>query len=173
VYTEGVGIEFRVWGVPAPQGSKNQFGGEANPRTKPWRENISVDAANAMMGRELFTGPVMAYVQFRFPRPASHYGSGKNKNKLKASAPVYRDGTPDLDKLLRAVGDAITGFVVRDDRQVVCWVATKVWGGTPGATIRVEPLLDITQGVHDVQDDSVGAVLADPGGLSLTARGRH
>ena len=142
MYTDGVdvGISFKVVGVPQQQGSKDPWGGEANKNLKPWRQTVSAEAVLAMTGREILTGPVMVGVSFRFPRPASHFGTGKNANKLKASAPVYRDGTPDLDKLLRAVGDALTGFVVRDDRQIVCWLATKLWGGTPGATIHIEPL---------------------------------
>ena len=50
--------------------------------------------------------------EFVFPRPLSHYGTGKNATKLKPSAPRYHVKTPDLDKLVRGVCDSI-GDAVR------------------------------------------------------------
>jgi crossover junction endodeoxyribonuclease RusA len=49
---------------------------------------------------------------------------------------------PDLDKLTRAVFDALTGVVFHDDAQVVDLVATKRYacaGDPPRVDIRVEP----------------------------------
>lgn len=44
---------------------------------------------------------------------------------------------PDLDKLTRAVLDALTGIVWVDDRQVVALHSTKVQGATPGVDVTV------------------------------------
>jgi len=41
----------------------------------------------------------------------------------------------DLDKLVRAVLDALTGIVWKDDAQVVALKATKVQGVTPGVEV--------------------------------------
>lgn len=118
-------ITFTVPGIPAPQGSKNQFGGEANPRTRPWRAAVSAAAHEAMGGQPLITGPVYVKAVFRFPRTKSHYRTGKNAHLLRPDAPRWHAGTPDLDKLQRAIGDALTGVLLRDDKQIAVWHATK------------------------------------------------
>lgn len=132
-------IEFTVHGIPAPQGSKTKWGSEDNPRTKPWRAAVASDAAAAMDGTQAFHEPVTVHVLFHFPRPKSHYGSGKNAGVEKAGAPKHCATKPDLDKLLRAIGDAITGIVIRDDSQIVAIAAVKHYG-TPRAVITVTPL---------------------------------
>lgn len=120
-------LVIRVPGVPAPQGSLRAFtrNGRAwatsdNPRTRPWKAAVTAEAARAVeaaalanpaFGRE----PVGVSVTFRLPRPRGHYG----KRGLLPSAPRYPAGMPDLDKLARAVLDALTGIVWRDDAQVV------------------------------------------------------
>jgi Holliday junction resolvase RusA-like endonuclease len=47
---------------------------------------------------------------------------------------------PDLDKLTRAVLDALTGIVWTDDAQVVAVAATKRRSATPGVTVTVTPV---------------------------------
>lgn len=63
--------------------------------------------------------PLRCDLTFTLPRPASHYGTGKNAGKLKASAPKRPTGKPDRDNLDKAVCDAITQAAVwHDDSQV-------------------------------------------------------
>jgi Holliday junction resolvase RusA-like endonuclease len=131
-------VAFMVHGIPAPQGSKTPWGSETNPRTKPWRGMVSADAAEAMKGREPLAGPLRLEVHFFFPRPKAHYGTGRNAEKLKPSAPLWHCHKPDLDKLLRAIGDALSGIVFRDDSQIVEVIADKVYQ-SPGALIFVGP----------------------------------
>jgi crossover junction endodeoxyribonuclease RusA len=53
---------------------------------------------------------------------------------------------PDLDKLTRAVFDALTGVAFHDDAQVVDLVATKRYacaGDPPHVDIRVEPVVAV------------------------------
>jgi Holliday junction resolvase RusA-like endonuclease len=45
---------------------------------------------------------------------------------------------PDLDKLTRAILDALTAVVWLDDRQVVSLTATKTQGPLPGVVVTVE-----------------------------------
>lgn len=134
-------ISFVVPGVPAPQGSKNQFGGESSKRTKPWRADVKAAALAATRGHDLpLTDPVAVSVRFRFPRPASHYGTGRNAGRLKPSAPLYAMSARcgDLDKLCRAIGDALTDAgVLRDDRLIVAWHAVKVYEHPPGAQVEI------------------------------------
>jgi len=82
----------------------------------------------AMMGSSLLEGPLELKLTFYQPRRASHFGSGRNSAKLKPSAPIYPDKRPDLTKLIRAVEDALTGIVWRDDAQVVMQRAAKLYG---------------------------------------------
>ena len=127
-------LAFEVVGVPAPQGSKDQFGRESSARVKPWRERVhsaALDALDAAQWPLLPFGDadVALTVSFAFARPASHYGTGRNAETLKPSAPGYPTSRRcgDLDKLLRAVMDALTGVAYTDDAKVASETATKLW----------------------------------------------
>jgi Holliday junction resolvase RusA-like endonuclease len=137
-----VSVQFTVPGLPAPQGSKTPWGTEANPRTRPWRAAVTAEAAEAMRtrGASLFTGPVLLDVVFSFTRPKSHYGTGRNADRLKPGAPRFHASKPDADKLARAIGDSLTGVVFRDDSQIGRLTVSKVYGDTAGATVLVAPL---------------------------------
>jgi crossover junction endodeoxyribonuclease RusA len=133
-------IEFEVPGVPAPQGSKTRtrFGmREDNPATRPWRAAVAWEATRAMDGITPIGGPAELHVVFFFPRPKSHFGTGRNADQLKAVAPAYCTSKPDIDKLLRAIGDAVTGICVRDDSQFVKVTGLKVYG-TPKAAVLIQ-----------------------------------
>jgi len=141
-------VEFTVVGVPQPQGSKTTVTRkgrrpvvrEDNPLTGPWRSTVGARAQAAMNGRQLRAGPLRLRAVFVFPRPAGHFGTGRNAGKLKPSAPLYCRTRPDVDKLLRAVGDALTGIVFRDDAQLVIVEAEKHYGEPPCAHVVVEEL---------------------------------
>jgi Holliday junction resolvase RusA-like endonuclease len=47
---------------------------------------------------------------------------------------------PDLDKYLRSTGDAMTGTLYVDDSRIVEIAASKRFGATPGARIRVSTI---------------------------------
>lgn len=128
-------LRFTTIGIPAPQGSKNRFGGEDNPRTKPWRLALAADAQAA--GATLMDGPLTGIVYFYFPRPKGHYRTGKHAGQLRPDAPMSVGGKPDLDKLLRAVGDALTGVAYRDDAQIASWVAFKRYGEPARAEVLI------------------------------------
>jgi len=122
------GIDFVVSGIPAPQGSKTPWGSEANPRTRPWRAAVTARAAEVMGDRDPHRGPVKVICTFYFPRPKSHYRTGKNAPLLKDSAPVVHTQHPDLDKLQRAIGDSLSGVAFADDKQIYAWDVAKLWG---------------------------------------------
>lgn len=134
-------VQFWVPGAPAPQGSK-AFKGirggrailvESSKAVGPWRERVALVAHNAM--REAgnpgpFTGPVVLLAEFVLPRP-------KSAPKLKVVAATKR---PDTDKILRAVGDALSSVCFCDDAQVVDIRGTKrvaLFGEEPGVLITV------------------------------------
>jgi Holliday junction resolvase RusA-like endonuclease len=143
-------IAFTVLGVPVPQGSKRVVptrGGpraiESNEKTlRPWRSAVSFEASEATAGLPVITGPVQLKVEFVFPRPKGHFGTGRNADSLKASAPTYVQTKPDLDKLVRAIGDAISGIAIRDDAQIAHVDVWKVYGEPARAAIEIAPLTE-------------------------------
>ena len=80
-------------------------------------------------------GPVALTTTFYLPRPSSHFGTGRNAEQIKTSAPacpvsVNRD---DADKMIRLVGDALTiAGVIKDDAQIVRILAVKKWESGTG-----------------------------------------
>lgn len=136
-------VEISVFDVkPRPQGSKRHVGGgrmiEQSKHVKSYRAEIRREAAAAMMGQATPSGPVRIAVTFWFKRPASHY-RGKS-GVLRDDAPrTHAHGMQrgDLDKLLRAVLDALTGVAFHDDRQVVAIQALAIAGGRDATVVGV------------------------------------
>ncbi len=137
--------EFDVAGLPVPQGSMRAFarrnGGRPivtsdNPRTKPWKAAVTAAAAEARQTVSICA--VVVEIDFRLPRPKGHYG---RRGNVLPSAPAYPTGRPDVDKLCRAILDALTeARVWHDDAQVVALSAVKTWSDSPGAHVRVVAL---------------------------------
>ena len=128
-------ITIRVYGSPAPQGSKRAFairkGGiptgkvavieSSHDRVKSWRQAVIDEARKitAHMDGPL-TGPLSLRMIFYVARPKGHYGSGRNAERLKPGAPAYPGKPPDLSKLARATEDALTDVGIwADDAQIV------------------------------------------------------
>lgn len=114
-------------GVPGPQGSKSHVGGgrmvESSAKVKPWRDSVAwraIEARSKVRGWRPLVGPVALSMTFTFARPKSHYGTGRNVDRVLPSAPTRPDVKPDLDKIVRATKDALTtAGIYRDDAQVV------------------------------------------------------
>lgn len=157
-------VRFDVIGTPAPQGSKTRTKWgmrEDNPATKPWRQAVAHEALKALDDPHAVpfpTGPVVVFADLFFPRPKAHYGTGKNANILKATAPTWHTSKPDADKLARALGDAMTGIVFRDDSQVAVWVVCKHYGTPVRAEITVSDRWSWAPGM------SVGVEIRPPRG---------
>lgn len=150
-------IVFRVYGTPAPQGSKrgfvNKSGGvsmvESSAKVKPWRQDVKYAALEA---HEAYGGtgthfdrptPVTAVLTYYLPRPKGHYRTGKNAHLLRPSAPEYPTTKPDIDKLVRSTLDALgEANIWADDSQVVCLHVNKNYASAAepaGARIEVSP----------------------------------
>jgi len=139
-------IAFKVLGTPVAQGSMRHVGRGRVVHSNaaallPWRDSVRAAAAAAMGGRELELGPVFVVAEFGFPRPKGHYGTGRNCCTVRPSAPICHSQAPDIDKLLRAVLDSMTGVVFRDDSQVHGSHLSKWWaqaGGCGYVEVRVQ-----------------------------------
>lgn len=137
-------IKFRVNGTPAPQGSKRHVGGgrmvEQSKAVGPWREAVRAEAQKTRGdGPPIFpSGPVSVVLAFVLTRPRSHWGTGRNWQTLRASAPDRPTGRPDLDKLVRSTLDGLVmGGVIADDSQVVDLNAGKLYGAPAGVIVEV------------------------------------
>ena len=152
-------LRFFVPGLPVPQGSKRVVRGrliDANHATlRPYRALVADAALEALgvppdahdgsagptdpLGGHIPTRePVTVALRFGLPRPRGHYGTGRNAGIVKPSAPVWPATKPDVDKLVRAVLDALTGIVWVDDSQVAILSAEKVYSPTPHTVVTVQ-----------------------------------
>ena len=129
---------FTVQGHPRPQGSKRYLGNgrfiEASD-VHPWRKAIAskVFETFALTGDDRsFTEPVIVWATFRLPRP-------------KTVKRLYPSVAPDLDKLQRALGDALSvdSHALADDSLIVQWHSKKRYSHPDDAgvsvTIRLAP----------------------------------
>ena len=113
-----------AYGLPASQGSKKAFKRgrkivlvEMDEKLPAWRAAVE-GAARAAAGMHWATidGPVSVSGEIRLPKPRT------------TKYPDVPAGTPDLDKLQRAVGDALTkSKVIKDYARIVHWNIRKVW----------------------------------------------
>ena len=132
-------ITFTVPGRPRPQGSmrfvKSKRTGQVVPTTNKkmmaWRSDVGWRAQQVMGGRRFYGGASMTLV-FTFERPKSHYRTGKFSHLQRDDAPNRMIQTPDLDKLIRCVLDALTVVAFADDCEVDTIGATKRWGSPEG-----------------------------------------
>lgn len=126
-----------VAGRPAPQGSKRHVGNgimvESSKAVAPWRTTVAWHASQVFTGAPL-DGALAVRVEFIMPRPTS-------LPKKRATPPHTK--RPDVDKLIRAIMDALSGVVWRDDSQVIDLHPTKRYAELdeqPGAAIWVRPV---------------------------------
>ena len=130
-------IEFRVMGEPIPQGSTRAFISRSgrpiithsNRNLKQWRQRIATEAQAKRPPQWDMESAVLVNVDFFMPRPKSL--------PKKVSEDVKR---PDLDKLIRAVLDGLTGIFYNDDSQVIGIFGSKKYAGKnvpPGVEIRI------------------------------------
>jgi len=150
-------IRFFAAGKPAPRGSKRAF---INPRSgrpiitdmskrsRPWMNSIKAQALEVMQGREMFAREVPLRVNFFFQleRPKSHFGTGRNAERLKPSALRRPSKQPDLLKLARPVEDALTGIVYHDDAASVDIHLYKNYGNPVGVLIEIRQEGPVTVG---------------------------
>lgn len=140
-------IKFFVPGIPVPGGSKRAFvlpGGKraaivdaAGQNVKNWKADIKRIAWEHRPER-LFDGAIELKLVFLLRRPQSHYRSGRYKNFIKSSSPLWHMKQPDLTKLLRSTEDALTGVIWKDDNQVHKINAEKIYSSeTSGVEISV------------------------------------
>ena len=134
-------IEFRVFGVPAPQGSKTRMPNgamlEAGSQTgrekhRAWRTAVA-ETAHQHRPPLPYDSPLLVRLELRMPRPKAR------------KAALYCDRKPDVDKIARTCLDALTDAgILIDDSRVVELTVIKMYANPvdpwTGADIKIMPL---------------------------------
>lgn len=136
-------ISLTVYGTPVPQGSARAFAIPGKDGARPravvvsdnkkslahWRTQIGNEARQVIRAGDVtgepppdFNGPIAVDVIFTFNRPRS----------VSKKERPYPSVKPDIDKLGRAVLDALTGILFKDDAQVVGLHLAKRYNAEPG-----------------------------------------
>lgn len=127
-------------GRAVPQGSMRHVGGGRllhSEKLQEWR-GVAVPALQAAARQQGWTRcdqPMMLRWYAAFNRPKSHYYTGRNAGVLRDAYRFVRMAvTPDLDKVERAICDALTlSGVIADDRLIDWSTGSKIWTAEPGA----------------------------------------
>lgn len=129
-------VSFRVTALPVPKGSMKAFipKGWSRPVLTSTSKGLRDYATIVRVAAQdhvvtLEQDGMTVRLDFILPRP-----------KSLPKKPRWHTTKPDLDKLARAVLDALTGLAWRDDSQVVALTCTKRYAGlteAPGLTVRL------------------------------------
>lgn len=142
-------LSFTVFGVAQSKGNHRAFQGkgmrfpiitESNRSVASWQQLVAEAASHALQERPLeqrnlmyTTNGVRVSIAFYLPRPKKYHKRGVF---------VPHCTKPDVDRLTRAVLDALTQVAFHDDRQVTELLAGKYYTDVDGAArvdVRVEP----------------------------------
>ena len=165
-------IAFVVAGIPATKGSARAVndrrtgkarlipsGSDVNKRAQAsWSDAVGWAARQAMAGRPPIAGPVEVRCVFWLPKART--------SKLE---------TPrgDLDKLLRATWDAMTGIVFVDDVLVADAGKSCKWFASgkrePGAMIEIRPL-GMAEGMRRADDEQRAVEIETNGTMQAVRR---
>ncbi|WP_408933040.1 RusA family crossover junction endodeoxyribonuclease [Corynebacterium marquesiae] len=124
-------ITFRVFGEPAPKGSKRHVGHgrmiESSKKLPAWMRAVKQEAAKNQPS-EPIDGPATVLMDFYLPQP----------KRPRYSAPAVK---PDADKLARSILDGLeAGGILKNDSRVTHLEATKHYANNdtpPGAHITI------------------------------------
>jgi Holliday junction resolvase RusA-like endonuclease len=140
-------LAFTVFGVAQPKGNmralhlkgmKFPVVTESNRNVKSWSQLVAQGASEALVqvpaaDRGLLAYGVRLTIGFYLPRPKKH---------AKRGVFVPHCVAPDLDKLARAVLDALANVLYHDDKQVTELIAGKYYAEVDAPAridVRVEP----------------------------------
>lgn len=138
-------ISFFAEGVPKGQPRPRAFAMNGKARVydpgtaEGWKSAVAI-AARPFLSDGRFVGPIRFSCMFVFPRPKSHYFTGKRAHVLRDDAPEYNTGKPDIDNALKAVMDALVVLgLIADDALIVQIESAKLYaaGSRTGALITI------------------------------------
>lgn len=106
-------VHWFIPGIPKAQPRPRAFsrGGHVrvyDPGTaEGWKSEIA-RALEKSLPPEPILGGVSAVMCFHFPRPKSHFRTGKFSGELRKTAPLRHTKKPDFDNLAKSVCDCLT-----------------------------------------------------------------
>lgn len=134
---------------PRPRAFARKFGATWQARVydagtaEGWKAQIAL-AAKPFVPPTPIEGPVSVSLTFYFPRPKSHFRTGKHAGELRPDAPKYHTTKPDRDNCEKAVCDALTQIgMLKDDCQVCCGPVEKRYApclekSKPGCWVEIQ-----------------------------------
>lgn len=132
--------EFKVSGDPQGKGRARHTvrGGIVRTytptKTEKYENVIKQFAKIEMIGKAVFSGPVVLQLTARFPIPKSWT---KTKKAQAAAGEIYPTVKPDFDNIGKVIADAMNKIVYLDDSQIVCSIINKVYSKEPGIDVLV------------------------------------
>ena len=122
-------IEFTIPGKPIAMQRHRSFikGGKIakfNPQDK-LKKQKQIEVKILTDIKKPITHPINLIFHFFFKRPKNHFGTGKNSEILKESAPQYHIIRPDTDNMIKFYMDVFNGIIYHDDSQVINLIAHK------------------------------------------------
>ena len=122
-------IHFRYYGAPMGKERARVVNGRAYTpaKTKGYEEAVTAAVLEVWTGEPIGGAPMKMRVNFYMPFPKSY--SKRKRSALRLTEHIQK---PDLSNLVKAVEDACTGVVYKDDAQVYYVEASKKWQGEAG-----------------------------------------
>ncbi len=134
---------FWVNGKPIPKGSHKAFVcgkraiiTDSQEGLALWQSKIRIEAQKAKSEfpeLDWENNCIFLWIDYVFPHPKYHFTSTGKKSKRYTNICINK---PDEDKLRRAVCDALTGTLYKDDCQTMSFTGLKLYGN-PGIRIQV------------------------------------
>ena len=120
-------IKFTISGKPKAlkRHRPSARGGYYDPSSKD-KKDVLLQIA-AYKPKKLLEGDIELLFVFYFPRPKSHYRTGKRSHVRKAKAPVYHSVKPDIDNLIKFYSDLFSKNFYKDDSQICSIQAIKAY----------------------------------------------
>jgi Holliday junction resolvase RusA-like endonuclease len=114
-------VRFFIQGTPKPQARprfarRGKFVSTYSVKNE-WKEVVKKKVK--YLNDPGFCTAIEVNLYFWFHRPKSHYGTGKNADKLKENAPKWHTKKPDKDNLEKAVTDALVDAGLLSDDSII------------------------------------------------------
>ena len=133
-------IRFEVMGEPVGQGRPRTTvrNGRAiiykPEKSKVYEALVKAEAVKAMKGEKPTNAPVCLAL---FVRKSVPSGANKKTRAAMLAGELWPTKKPDLDNVVKAVCDALTGVVWEDDRQIVSLTADQKFSDKPHIVVTV------------------------------------
>ena len=124
-------LNFSILGTPTGKGRPRFYRGRAvtPKKTRDYETLVRHEAQQAlehMVQLPNFEAPCEVTIDAYYSIPKS-YTKKQRRQIAESGAWVVRPGKPDLDNVIKILGDGMNGIVYRDDVQVVSLRAKKHW----------------------------------------------